>query len=42
VVIGGGGADKTEPDTAPAMMAGVDPRLLEKSRYGMIPIMSMG
>jgi polysaccharide deacetylase 2 family uncharacterized protein YibQ len=48
VVIGGGeastsdkpAADKAEGDaTAPATaMAGADPRLLEKTRYGMIPI----
>ena len=49
VVIGGGdavatdkpAADKAEGDAAAAsttMMAGADPRLLEKTRYGMIPI----
>jgi hypothetical protein len=48
-VIGGGDAapadkpagDKVEGDTTAAptmMMAGADPRLLEKTRYGMIPI----
>ena len=42
VVIGGDAADKVEPDAAPAMMAGIDPRLLEKSRYGMIPVVSDG
>jgi polysaccharide deacetylase 2 family uncharacterized protein YibQ len=42
VVIGGGDtADKAEPDAAPAM-AGIDPRLLEKSRYGMIPVVADG
>jgi polysaccharide deacetylase 2 family uncharacterized protein YibQ len=41
-VVIGGTADKGEPDTAPAMMAGIDQRLLEKSRYGMIPVMSDG
>jgi polysaccharide deacetylase 2 family uncharacterized protein YibQ len=42
VVIGGdAAADKTESDKATAM-AGVDPRLLEKSRYGMIPMVSEG
>ena len=36
-------ADKAEDDTAaPGMMAGVDQRLLEKSRYGMIPVVSDG
>jgi polysaccharide deacetylase 2 family uncharacterized protein YibQ len=46
VVIGGGDAsakppaEKAEGDAAaaPAMMAGVDPRLLEKTRYGMLPV----
>jgi polysaccharide deacetylase 2 family uncharacterized protein YibQ len=42
VVIGGDAADKVEADAAPAMMAGIDPRLLEKSRYGMIPVVSDG
>jgi uncharacterized protein len=43
VVIGSEGADaKAGPDAAPAMMAGIDQRLLEKSRYGMIPIMADG
>jgi uncharacterized protein len=40
VVIGSGEAsDKSGPaSAAPAIMAGIDQRLLEKSRYGMIPI----
>jgi uncharacterized protein len=38
----GDGPDKAETDAAPAMMAGIDPRLLEKSRYGMIPVASDG
>jgi polysaccharide deacetylase 2 family uncharacterized protein YibQ len=42
VVIGGEAADKVEADAAPAMMAGIDPRLLEKSRYGMIPVVADG
>jgi polysaccharide deacetylase 2 family uncharacterized protein YibQ len=43
VVIGGADtADKAEPDAAPAMMASIDPRLLEKSRYGMIPVVADG
>jgi uncharacterized protein len=42
VVIGSGAADKAEPGAAPAMMAGIDQRLLEKSRYGMIPAVSDG
>jgi len=42
VVIGGdAAADKAETDKATAM-AGVDARLLEKSRYGMIPTMFEG
>ncbi len=42
VTISGDAPDKAEADAAPAMMAGVDPRLLEKSRYGMIPVASDG
>jgi polysaccharide deacetylase 2 family uncharacterized protein YibQ len=42
VVIGGEAADKAEADAAPAMMAGIDARLLEKSRYGMIPVVADG
>jgi uncharacterized protein len=42
MVIGSDGAEKAEPDAAPAMMAGIDQRLLEKSRYGMIPAISDG
>jgi uncharacterized protein len=38
----GDGPDKAEADAPPAMMAGIDPRLLEKSRYGMIPVVSDG
>lgn len=44
VVIGGDGAGKSEStDAAPAsVMAGIDPRLLEKTRYGMIPVVADG
>jgi polysaccharide deacetylase 2 family uncharacterized protein YibQ len=43
VVISGDAPDKIESETAaPAMMAGIDQRLLEKSRYGMIPIVADG
>jgi polysaccharide deacetylase 2 family uncharacterized protein YibQ len=42
VVISGDATAKAEADAAPAMMAGVDQRLLEKSRYGMIPAVSDG
>src|SRR3979490_506450 len=42
--VGGGGnaPDKVEADAPPAMMAGIDQRLLEKSRYGMIPVIADG
>ena len=42
VVIGGGdAADKSESaSAAPPVMAGIDPKLLEKSRYGMIPVIA--
>jgi uncharacterized protein len=45
VPIGAGDADNAEPGAAvvpAAPMAGVDPKLLEKSRYGMIPIAADG
>lgn len=42
VLISGDGAEKGEAETAPGMMAGIDQRLLEKSRYGMIPVVSDG
>jgi polysaccharide deacetylase 2 family uncharacterized protein YibQ len=42
VVIGEGAADNTEAGQAPAMMAGIDQRLLEKSRYGLIPVVAEG
>jgi polysaccharide deacetylase 2 family uncharacterized protein YibQ len=42
VLIGSGGTDKAEADAAPVMMASVDPRLLEQSRYGMIPVVADG
>ncbi|XIA65529.1 divergent polysaccharide deacetylase family protein [Bradyrhizobium sp. TZ2] len=43
VVIGADASDKTAPDAAPATaMAGIDQRLLEKSRYGMIPVVADG
>jgi polysaccharide deacetylase 2 family uncharacterized protein YibQ len=42
VAISGDAPDKVEADAAPVMMAGVDQRLLEKSRYGMIPVVSGG
>ena len=42
VTISGEAPDKTAADATPSMMAGIDQRLLEKSRYGMIPVMSDG
>jgi uncharacterized protein len=44
VTISGDGtaADSAGADAPPAMMAGIDPRLLEKSRYGMIPVVADG
>ena len=45
VVISGEAPDKADSnaaDVAPAAMAGIDQRLLEKSRYGMIPVVAGG
>ena len=42
VAISGEAPDKAAADGAPTMMAGIDPRLLEKSRYGMIPVVADG
>ena len=46
VVIGADAPDgKAESDSSsltPAPMAGIDPRLLEKTRYGMVPVMADG
>src|ERR1700733_10165748 len=42
VVVSGDAPDKAESEAVPALMAGVDQRLLEKSRYGMIPIAADG
>jgi uncharacterized protein len=42
VTISSDGPDKAAAEAAPAMMAAVDPRLLEKSRYGMIPVVADG
>src|SRR5882672_12964251 len=42
VVIGANAPDKVEADAVPVMMAGIDQRLLEKSRYGMIPVIADG
>ena len=43
VVIGGEAAEKTNTEAAPATaLANIDPRLLEKTRYGMIPVVADG
>jgi hypothetical protein len=45
VAIGADGSDKADAEAAPATataMANIDPRLLEKSRYGMIPVVADG
>ncbi|MCC8962689.1 divergent polysaccharide deacetylase family protein [Bradyrhizobium sp. Pear76] len=43
VVIGAGDpAEKADGDSPPVAMTGIDPRLLEKSRYGMIPAVADG
>jgi len=40
VTISGDGPDKVEAEPAPVTMAGIDQRLLEKSRYGLIPVVA--
>lgn len=44
VVIGAGedAGDKAGAASAPPVMAGINPKLLEKSRYGMIPVVADG
>lgn len=42
VVVGGGGDTPANTDAPPAMIAGVNPKLLETSRYGMIPVAADG
>jgi len=42
VVGGDASADKASGDTTSALMAGINPRLLEKTRYGMIPAVADG
>jgi uncharacterized protein len=37
VPIGSGDPSEKDAGTAPSVMSGIDPRLLEKGRYGMIP-----
>ena len=41
-VLSGDAADKAAAEAAPGLMAGIDSRLLEKSRYGMIPVVTDG
>jgi len=42
VVIGGDAADKSDASAPPPVMAGINPKLLESSRYGMIPVVADG
>jgi uncharacterized protein len=42
IVVSGEASEKAETDAAPAAMAGTNPRLLEQSRYGMIPVVADG
>jgi len=42
VVIGGDAVDQAGSDAVPGMMSGIDTRLLEKSRHGMIPAIADG
>jgi uncharacterized protein len=42
VTISSDSPDKVAAEGAPAIMTAVDPRLLEKSRYGMIPVVADG
>lgn len=42
VIVGGGAETPAAADAPPAMIAGVNPKLLESSRYGMIPVAADG
>ena len=42
IAAGDGAGQGRAADAAPAMMAGIDPQLLEKSRYGTIPVVADG
>jgi polysaccharide deacetylase 2 family uncharacterized protein YibQ len=42
VVVSGDNSEKGETDAPPAVTTAADPRLLEKSRYGMVPIAASG
>jgi polysaccharide deacetylase 2 family uncharacterized protein YibQ len=39
---GDGSSENVASDAAPAMMTGINPRLLQTSRYGMIPVVADG
>jgi uncharacterized protein len=41
-VVVSGDAEKVEADAAPVVLNSINPRLLEKSRYGMIPVVADG
>jgi uncharacterized protein len=42
VVVSGDAPERAETDATPAMMGGINQQLLEKSRYGMIPVVADG
>src|ERR1041385_6895890 len=42
VVVSGDAAEKAESEASPAVASGINPRLLEKPRYGMIPVAADG
>lgn len=42
VVVSGDSSDKADADTPPPATSGANPRLLEKSRYGMVPVIADG
>ena len=42
VIPGDGSSENVASDAAPAMMTGINPHLLETSRYGMIPVVADG
>jgi polysaccharide deacetylase 2 family uncharacterized protein YibQ len=41
-VVVGDGSEQAEPNVAPSPMVGINQRLLEKSRYGLIPVVADG
>ncbi|TXJ09312.1 MAG: divergent polysaccharide deacetylase family protein [Afipia sp.] len=42
VIVGTGAADSTKAETQTTLMSGINPKLLEPSRYGMIPVAADG